>query len=73
MDRKSEITSQPWRNLRRGSGAERKRSVTLALEFWSFGQERAYPELDFVRAGELSIKIKDEYVRRLRRTWPIFA
>ena len=22
---------------------------------------------------ELSIKIKDEYVRRLRRTWPILA
>jgi hypothetical protein len=36
---------------------------------WTFSQERAYPEFDFVRTGELSIQIKDEYVRGLRRNW----
>ena len=51
----------------------KKQERDARLGIWSFGQERAYPELDFVRAGELSIKIKDEYVRRLRRTWPILA
>ena len=51
----------------------KKQERDVRLGIWSFGQERAYPELDFVRAGELSIQIKDEYVRRLRRTWPILA
>lgn len=36
---------------------------------WTFNQERAYPEFDFVRTGELSIQIADQYVRGLRRSW----
>src|SRR5581483_10760378 len=29
---------------------------------WSFDSERAYPEFDFVRTGELALGIKHEYV-----------
>jgi hypothetical protein len=50
------------REERRGAEAERD----ARLGIWSF-QERRYPEFDFIRTGELSIQIKDEYVRGLRR------
>lgn len=37
---------------------------------WSFNRERAYPEFDFTRTGQLTIQIAHEYVRGgLRRTW----
>jgi hypothetical protein len=36
---------------------------------WSFEQERAYPAFDFIRTGELSVQIADQYVRGLRRSW----
>jgi hypothetical protein len=39
------------------------------LGIWSFHQERAYPEFDFARTGELSIEIAEEYVGGLRRNW----
>jgi hypothetical protein len=39
------------------------------LGIWSFDRERAYPEFDFIRTGELSIQIADQYVRGLRRSW----
>lgn len=36
---------------------------------WSFDHERAYPEFDFIRTGELSIEIAEKYVGSLRRNW----
>ena len=37
---------------------------------WSFNRERAYPEFDFIRTGQFTIQIADEYVRGgLRRNW----
>lgn len=37
---------------------------------WSFNRERVYPEFDFIRSGQLTIQIADEYVRGgLRRSW----
>ena len=47
----------------------KKQERNTRLGIWSFNRERAYPEFDFVRTGELSIQIKDEYVRGLRRNW----
>jgi hypothetical protein len=55
--------------LSREERRRKKQERDSRLGIWSFGQERAYPELDFVRTGELSIQIKDEYVRGLRRNW----
>jgi hypothetical protein len=39
------------------------------LGIWSFHQERAYPEFDSARMGELSIEIAERYVGGLRRNW----
>ena len=47
----------------------RKQERNNRLGIWSFNRERAYSEFDFIRTGELSIQIKDEYVRGLRRNW----
>jgi hypothetical protein len=47
----------------------KKQERDTRLGIWSFNRERAYPESDFVRTGELCIQIKDEYVRGLRRNW----
>jgi hypothetical protein len=47
----------------------KKQERNARLGIWSFNRERAYPEFDFGRAGELSIQIKDEYVGGLRRNW----
>ena len=47
----------------------KKQERNAQLGIWSLNQERAYPEFDSVRTGELSIQIKDEYVRGLRRNW----
>ena len=48
---------------------QKKRERENRLNIWSFDTKRAYPEFDFIRTGELSIQIKDEYVRGLRRNW----
>jgi hypothetical protein len=47
----------------------KKKEHDPRVGIWSFGHERAYPEIDYIRTGELSIRIKDEYVRGLRRNW----
>lgn len=47
----------------------KKQERNNRLGIWSFNRERAYPEFDFVRTGELSIQIADQYVRGLRRSW----
>ena len=47
----------------------KKQERNNRLGRWSFNQERAYPEFDFVRTGELCIQIADQYVRGLRRSW----
>jgi hypothetical protein len=47
----------------------KKRERNDQLGIWSFDRQRAYPEFDFGRPGELSIQIKDEYVGGLRRNW----
>lgn len=45
--------------------AERERRFGI----WSFENERSYPEFDFIRTGELSVEIAEEYVGGLRRSW----
>ena len=55
--------------LSREERRRKKQERDAHLGIWSFGQERAYPEFDFVRTGELSIQIADQYVRGLRRNW----
>src|SRR5581483_7741999 len=40
----------------------KKRERDAQLGRWSFDSERAYPEFDFVRTGELALGIKHEYV-----------
>jgi hypothetical protein len=47
----------------------KKQERNARLGVWSFNRERAYPEFDFVRTGELGIQIADQYVRGLRRSW----
>jgi hypothetical protein len=47
----------------------KKQERNARLGIWSFNREHAYPEFDFVRTGELSIQIADQYVRGLRRSW----
>ena len=47
----------------------KKQERNARLGIWSFNRERAYPEFDFVRTGEFSIQITDQYVRGLRRSW----
>ena len=47
----------------------KKQERSTRLGIWSFNRERAYPEFDFVRTGELCIQIADQYVRGLRRSW----
>lgn len=47
----------------------KKQERNNRLGIWSFNRERAYPEFDFVRTGELGIQIADQYVRGLRRSW----
>lgn len=47
----------------------KKQERNNRLGIWSFNRERAYPEFDFVRTGELCIQIADQYVRGLRRSW----
>lgn len=55
--------------LSREERLRKKEERNTRLGIWSFGRERAYPEFDFIRTGELSIQIADQYVRGLRRTW----
>lgn len=55
--------------LSREERLRKKEERDVRLGNWSFGRERAYPEFDFIRTGELSIQIADQYVRGLRRTW----
>ena len=55
--------------LSREERRRKKLERDARLGVWSYGQQRAYPEFDFVRTGELSIQIADEYVRGLRRNW----
>jgi hypothetical protein len=47
----------------------KKQERNARLGIWSFNRERAYPEFDFIRTGELCIQIADQYVRGLRRSW----
>lgn len=46
-----------------------KEERNVRLGIWSFSRERAYPEFDFIRTGNLCIQIDDQYVSGLRRTW----
>jgi hypothetical protein len=47
----------------------KKQERTNRLGIWSFNRERAYSEFDFIRTGEVSIQIADQYVWALRRSW----
>src|SRR6185437_5939685 len=40
----------------------KKRERDTRLGRWAFGSERAYPEADPFRTGELSLQIADQYV-----------
>jgi hypothetical protein len=55
--------------LSREQQLRKKRELNARLGIWSFDRERAYPEFDFIRTGELSVRITDDYVRGLRRNW----
>jgi hypothetical protein len=55
--------------LTREERRQKKQERDARLGIWSFHHERAYPEFDFVRTGELNVRIKEEYVGRLRRNW----
>lgn len=46
-----------------------KREREDRFGIWSFDRERAYPEFDFIRTGELGIELANEYVEGLRRNW----
>jgi len=47
-----------------------KRERAIQRGQWDSGPERAYPEFDHVRTGDLTIQIADDYVGGLlRRTW----
>lgn len=47
-----------------------KRERAMQRGQWDSGPERAYPEFDHVRTGDLTIQIADDYVGGLlRRTW----
>lgn len=48
--------------------AEERRRKRLAIT-WDSPYGRAYPEWDFVRTGQLSLEIENQYVVGLRRTW----
>ncbi|MVT55300.1 hypothetical protein GPL17_33245 [Bradyrhizobium yuanmingense] len=47
---------------------KKKRERETHVNLWSLDYKRAYPEFDFVRSGELSLQIANEYVG-LRRNW----
>lgn len=47
----------------------KKEERNARLGIWSFGRERAYPEFDFIRTGEFSVQIAEQYVGGLRRSW----
>jgi len=47
----------------------KKKERDARLGIWSFNNERAYPELDFIRTGEFCIQIAEQYVGGLRRNW----
>ncbi len=49
----------------------RRKKVEREARFgrWSFEQERAYPAFDFIRTGQLSVQIAEQYVGGLRRSW----
>ena len=47
----------------------KKRDRDARMGIWSFDHERAYPEFDFVRTGELNLEITEQYVGGLRRNW----
>ncbi|MCK1658482.1 hypothetical protein [Bradyrhizobium sp. 151] len=47
---------------------KRNREREPRVNLWSLDYKRAYPEFDFVRSGELSLQIENEYVG-LRRNW----
>lgn len=36
---------------------------------WDFSYERVYPEWDFIRTGELSLEIDNQYLTGFRRSW----
>jgi hypothetical protein len=55
--------------LKKEEQLRKKQERDSRLGIWSYSSERAYPEFDFVRTGELSIQIKDQYVTGLRRSW----
>lgn len=47
----------------------KKEERNARFGIWLFGRERAYPEFDFIRTGELNVQIAEQYVRGLRRSW----
>ncbi|WP_315731256.1 MULTISPECIES: hypothetical protein [unclassified Bradyrhizobium] len=47
---------------------KKKRERGLPVSLWSLDYKRVYPEFDFIRSGELSLQIANEYVG-LRRNW----
>lgn len=47
----------------------KKREQDSLRGLWSFDRERAYPEFDYIRSGELAIQIADQYAGGLRRSW----
>jgi hypothetical protein len=55
--------------LAREEQLRKKQERNNRLGIWSLSRERAYSEFDFIRTGELSIQIADQYVRGLRRSW----
>lgn len=48
--------------------AEERRRKRLGIT-WESPYDRAYPEWDFIRTGQLIIEIENQYVQGLRRTW----
>ena len=47
--------------------AKRERDIRFGI--YSFDNDKAYPEYDYIRTGELGIQITHQYVSGARRSW----
>lgn len=67
IDRRTHVATVD--ELKKEEQLRKKQERDSRFGIWSYSSERAYPEFDFVRTGELSIQIKDQYIKGLRRSW----
>jgi len=48
---------------------QEKRQRDIRLGNWNFSWERAWPEFDYIRTGQLGIQLSNQYVGNARRSW----